>query len=158
MSALQLDITLAPSRIYAGGLLLLYGISFPILLFANLPIFLRLLLLLAAAGLSVHAWRAWRKVMSFQRLLVLQDGFRLVRVDGEEIEAKGGAKSLLTGHLIILHLVSAQGVYWLPLLLDSADAEDLRRLRVWLRCRYSDLSLNKPDLSFNKKVSARHKI
>ena len=136
VSAPQLDLALSPSRIYGAGLALLYGTIFPIIALAPMTALARAAFLLGAIGLAWSAWKAWQRQASVKRLVVLSESFRLVLANGQEVEAIGGSQTVLTSRLIILHILAGRDVYWMPLLPDSIDSEDFRRLNVWLRCRY----------------------
>jgi hypothetical protein len=133
LSVPYLDIPVRPSRIYAGALLLLYGVTWILLSLVPVVLPLRLLLLLVFFGLCWRTWREWRRLQSIQRLQVLPDGYRLITSQGE-LDLVEGQHTRLTRWLVILHLRAAKRVFHLPLLPDTASAEDLRRLRVWLRC------------------------
>lgn len=133
MSVPYLDIPLRPSRIYAGILLLLYGVTWILLSLAPVVLPLRLLLLLVFFGLCWRTWREWRRLQSIHRLQVLPDGYRLITSKGE-FDLAEGQHTRLTRWLVILHLRTTKRVFHLPLLPDTASADDLRRLRVWLRC------------------------
>lgn len=134
MSVPYLDIPLRPSRIYAGILLVLYGVTWILLSLAPVVLPLRLLLLLVFFGLCWRTWQEWRRLQSIRRLQVLPDGYRLITLQGE-FDLAAGQHTRLTPWLVILHLRAGKRVFHLPLLPDTASAEDLRRLRVWLRCR-----------------------
>ncbi len=133
MSAPYLDIPLRPSRIYAGILLALYGVTWLLLSLAPVVLPLRLLLLLVFFGLCWRTWQEWRRLQSIHRLQVLPEGYRLITLQGE-FDLVEGQHTRLTPWLVILHLRTTKRVFHLPLLPDSASADDLRRLRVWLRC------------------------
>ena len=133
MSAPLLDIPLRPSRIFAGGLSLLYGLTGILLIFSSAVLELKILLFCGWLGLGWSAWRKLRLLASVQRLQVLPKSYRVITTSGE-MEWVGGYQTLVTRRLVILHLRNATRTLHLPLLRDTAAAEDLRRLRVWLRC------------------------
>jgi hypothetical protein len=129
-----LDIPLRPSRIFAAGLGLLYGVTGLLLIFSSTTLGLKTLLLCGLVGLAWRVWREWRLLRSVQRLHVLPQSYRLITTSGE-MELFGGYQTLVTRRLVILHLRNASRTLRLPLLWDTAAADDLRRLRVWLSCR-----------------------
>lgn len=133
MSVPLLDISLRPSRIFAIGLCLLYGLTGVLLAVSSTAPGLKLLLLCGLFGLGWRVWREWRLLTSVQRLHVLPQSYRLITADGE-MELVGGHQTLVTRGLVILHLHDTRRTWRLPLLWDTAAADDLRRLRVWLRC------------------------
>lgn len=134
MSAPILDIPLRPSRLFAGGVCLLYSLTGVLLLTSSAGVGLKILLLYCLLGLGWRVRRQWRLLASVQRLQVLPQAYRLVTTSGE-MELEGGHQTLVTSGLVILHLRSDSHALRLPLLQDTAAADDLRRLRVWLRCR-----------------------
>lgn len=134
MSVPLLDIPLRPSRIYAAGLCLLYGFTLVILVAAALNTVLKLLLLAGLFGLGWHTWREWRRLSIVKRLQILPQTYRVI-TEREEWELTAGHQTLVTRRLIILHLRESGRSLRLPLFQDTAASEDLRRLRVWLRCK-----------------------
>lgn len=133
MSVPLLDIPLRPSRLFAGGVCFLYGLTGVLLILSSTPLGLKILLLCGLLGLSWRVWREWRLLMSIQRLQVLPQSYRLITASGE-MELTGGYQTLVTSRLMILHLHNDSRTLRLPLLNDTAASDDLRRLRVWLRC------------------------
>lgn len=134
MNVPLLDIPLRPSRVFAIGLSLLYGLTGMLLIFSSTPTWLKTFLLCGLVGLGWRVWREWQLLASVQRLQILPQSYRLVSTTGET-EWVGGYQTVVTRRLVILHLRNATRTLHLPLLWDTAAADDLRRLRVWLRCR-----------------------
>lgn len=134
MSAPVLDIPLRPSRLFVGGVCALYGLTGLLLITSSTGAGLKTLLLCGLLGVSWRVKQEWRLLASVQRLQVLPQAYRLVTTRGE-MELDGGYQTLVTSRLVILHLHNDSHTLRLPLLQDTAAADDLRRLRVWLRCR-----------------------
>lgn len=134
MSVPLLDIPLRPSRVFALGLSLLYGLTGVLLIASATAAWLKILLLCGFAGLGWWAWGQWQMLASVRRLQVLPQSYRLVSAMGET-DWLGGHQTVVTRRLVILHLHNATRTLHLPLLWDTLGSDDLRRLRVWLRCR-----------------------
>lgn len=133
MSIPVLDIPLQPSRIFAVSVIFLYSLTGVLLAVSSMAFTLKILLLCVLLGLGWHVRRKWQLLSSIQRLQVLPQAYRLVTANGE-MELAGGHQTLVSNGLVILHLRDDKRALHLPLLQDSAATEDLRRLRVWLRC------------------------
>ena len=94
-----------------------------------------------AAGMVLawgwHCAQALQWVAGAARALELrsQGGVRLQDGRGAWQEAEILADSYVSGWIIVVNLASGGGRRSLVLLPDAAAAEDLRRLRVWLRWR-----------------------
>ena len=126
------EIELKPSR--RLGLLLLGMAALALLAVyrATLPGALQLALGVAVIGLSV--WKG-RRVLPVTRLRIAADG-RLQYLDDtdqwRDVEVLGDS-FVSTGLIVLRVRVADLSVRTLTLLPDSADADDLRRLRVSLR-------------------------
>ena len=126
------EIELKPSR--RLGLLLagMTGLAWAGLWLAALPLWIKLGLGVGVVALAVRGWREARQPV---RLRLQADGgvqLRSETGDWEDIEMCGD--SYVSTVLVILRYRTADGqAHTLALLPDSADAEDLRRLRVSLR-------------------------
>lgn len=136
-----LTIEVGPSRRLAGLLLGMHGFAAAMLGLAPLPHWLAALLMPVLLG---SAWHTLRR-----------DGFRkvrhslvAVRLDAEcncEFQTRAGAwqeavllgSSFVAPYLTVLNLKPAGGrlVKHLVILPDAVNAEDFRRLRVWLKWR-----------------------
>ena len=133
MYTLMREIELKPSR-WLGLLLLgMAALALAAIALAALPATIRLVLAVGVIGLV--AWR-WRRARSACDLRIKGDG-RLQCRDGQgewrDIEVLGD--TLVSTALVVLRyrIAASDGVRSLVLLPDSADADDLRRLRVSLR-------------------------
>ena len=136
------EIELKPSRrlglLLAGMLLLALSAVY----LAALPGRLQLALGVAVTGLSV--W-GWRRASPMASLRIAGDG-RLQYLDdmAEWRDAEVLGDSFVSTALIVVRYRPAVGrLHTLTLLPDSADADDLRRLRVslrWTRRTHSDTS------------------
>lgn len=142
----MLTIAVGPSRRLAGLLAGMHGFAAVLFWLAPLPHWLAVLLMAVLLG---SAWHTLRR-----------DGFRslrhsliALRLDDDcrcEFQTRAGAwheasllgSSFVAPHLTVLNLKPAGGrlVKHLVILPDAVDAEDFRRLRVWLkwRCEKAD--------------------
>ncbi len=126
------EIELKPSRRLGLLLLGMAALALVAVYLAALPGVFKLALGMAVVGLSV---RGWRGAAPRARLRVAADG-RLQNLDDRaewrDVEIQGD--SFVSTTLIVLRYRAADGALrTLSLLPDSADADDLRRLRVLLR-------------------------
>ncbi len=126
------EIELKPSRLL--GLLLLGGggLVLAAISMADLPA--GIALVLAGAAIGLGAW-CWRRTLRTASLRIAPDG-RLQCLDDaagwHDAEVLGD--SFVSAALIVLrYRLTGPRVRSLTLLPDSAEPEDLRRLRVWLR-------------------------
>ncbi|MHB1621159.1 MAG: protein YgfX [Sulfuricella sp.] len=137
-----LTIVVGPSRRLAGLLVGMHGFAAAMVWLAPLPHWLAVLLMPVLLG---SAWHTLRR-----------DGFRTLRhsliglrLDADcccEFQTRAGVwheavllgSSFVAPHLTVLNLKPAGGrrVKHMVILPDAVDAEDFRRLRVWLKWRY----------------------
>ena len=125
------EIELKPSRRLGLLLLGMAALAGVAIYLAALPGGLKLALGIAVVGLGVWGWRA----APMTRLRIAADG-RLQSLDdrSEWCDAEIAGDSFVSTALIVLRYRTAGGLRrTLALLPDSADADDLRRLRVLLR-------------------------
>src|SRR5512139_1680452 len=136
------EIELKPSR--RLGLLLLGGVVLALVAVALADVSAVVALALGAAVIALGVW-GWRRAAPVASLRIAADG-RLQCLDDaaewRDVEVLGD--SFVSTVLIVLRYRTADGqVHALTLLPDSADADDLRRLRVslrWARRTRSDTS------------------
>ena len=136
------EIELKPSR-WLGLLLLgMTALALTSIQLAVLPGAIKLALGMAVVGLSIRGWRravpmAGLRLAAGDRLQMRDD-----RAEWRDVEIQGD--SFVSTALIVLRFRPADGpLQTLALLPDSADADDLRRLRVllrWARRTRSDTS------------------
>ena len=126
------EIELKPSRRLGLLLAAMAGLAWAGLWLAALPLWIQLGLGVGVVALSLRGWRGMRQPV---RLRLRADGrvqLRGATDDWEEVEVRGD--SYVSTALIVLRYRTTGGqANALVLLPDSADAEDLRRLRVLLR-------------------------
>ncbi len=136
------EIELKPSRRLGLLLLGMAALALAAIGLAALPAWVRLVL---GAGVIGLATRGWKIAGRRERLRAVADG-RLQCSDGQggwsDIEVQGD--SLVSPALVVLRYRTAadRRVRSLALLPDSAEADDLRRIRVslrWLRRTRSDI-------------------
>ena len=136
-----LTIAVGPSRMLAGVLAGMHGFAAAMVWLVPLPLWLGALLTAFLAGSAWHTLRrdGWR---TLQRSLV---GVRLDADCGCEFQLRAGpwheagllGSSFVSPYLTVLNLRPAGGRFaqHLVILPDAVDAEDFRRLRVWLKWR-----------------------
>jgi hypothetical protein len=128
---LPLELSLRPSRIYSAVMALAHGLALLGIWLAALPVGAQAMLTLA---LSVSVIWAWREISSGPRGLRVSQSGQMELQDGEWRAAQIKGRPVVLPWLISLTLVSEAGktcrlMFW-P---DCADADLLRKLRVWLR-------------------------
>lgn len=100
---------------------------------AALPAWLKVVIDLALLGSAVFYLRRWR-AMPYEGLRLLPDGSWALAKGSEEIDAEQMPGGYLSPYLIVLPLRPAgQRTVRLVLWPDSAPADDIRRMRVWLK-------------------------
>ena len=126
------EIELKPSR--SLGLLLLGGAALALVAIHLADVAVAVSLVLAVAVTGLAAW-GWRRACPVARLRIAADG-RLQCLDdtAEWCDAEVLGDGFVSTVLIVLRYRTPGGrARTLTLLPDSADADDLRRLRVLLR-------------------------
>ncbi|QLG87970.1 hypothetical protein HQ393_06665 [Chitinibacter bivalviorum] len=139
MTPAVLKINPVPSRWQRGFLLALHGVSCCVVWALAWP-----QALVLSGGVMLSLWWHWRQPVKISQLQCLPDGLCVVRyANGQELEMALQASSVLTSHVMVLHLkgdgARAQVLLW-P---DSADAEVLRQWRVYLRWIWPGLQRKK---------------
>jgi toxin CptA len=127
-----LSIPLRPSRRLAAALAVAHLVAAAAVLLAALPGWLAALLLLAV-GASLARSRLAGVVAVLR--LGRDGGFETVGADGTAMAAEVDAQTLVLGWLVVLVYRVEGRRRALVLPGDALDAEDARRLRVWLRWR-----------------------
>lgn len=136
-----LTIAVGPSRRLAGLLVGMHGFAAALPWLAPLPHWLAVLLMPVFLG---SAWHTLRR----DGFRTLQHSLIALRLDADcrcEFQTRAGAwheaallgSSFVAPHLTVLNLKPAGGrlVKHLVILPDAVNAEDFRRLRVWLKWR-----------------------
>ena len=126
------EIELKPSRLL--GLLLLGGVALTLVAIGLADVSATVALVLGAAVVGLGVW-GWRRESQKASLRIAADG-RLQCMDdaAEWRDAEVLGDSFVSTGFIVVRYRTADGpVRTLTLLSDSADADDLRRLRVSLR-------------------------
>jgi hypothetical protein len=129
---LSLDVT--PSRQLLAVQIAAHAAAGLCLLLINLPMWWLLgsALLILLHGLYV--WWSSRWQQSVRQIRCGAGGFTVVLADGSQCFAAGSGY-ISTPWLVILSLRENGQRRLLPLFQDSSDADSLRRLRVFLRCK-----------------------
>jgi hypothetical protein len=122
------------SRIELIGLVLLHLMASVMPWLAQLPWWVRAALSLGVVASAVLEWRRWSRVLPLDIRLLPDGRWGVGASSFDEIEATLQPGAFRSTFLIVLPLLLADGgkrrvVLW-P---DSASADDLRRLRAWLR-------------------------
>ncbi len=131
LPAPPLNIALRPSRRLQILWLALYVGVCLILLLLPMPALVRLALLLVWGLLAWRAYLGWRRLCGIRALHIYDERLRVSAGEQSLAVELRGAPLNVPG-LVILPLKSHSQVWQLVLLGDSAAADDLRRLRVWL--------------------------
>ncbi|BAN35214.1 hypothetical protein SCD_n01388 [Sulfuricella denitrificans skB26] len=140
-----LTIEVGPSRRLAGLLAGMHGFAAAVFWLAPLPLWLAVSLMSVLLG---SAWHTLRR----DGFRTLQHSLVALRLDADcrcEFQTRTGAwheaallgSSFVAPYLTVLNLKPASGrlVKHLVILPDAVNAEDFRRLRVWLKWRCSKM-------------------
>jgi toxin CptA len=132
-------ITLRASWLLVVILALAHGAAIAVVLLVSIPLWVKLS---AAAGLTVHLFVVVRR----QALLLTPDSAVAIQIGSDNVlsvQARHGEWSeyavlgdtYVTWYLTVMNLRQAEShaVKRVAILPDSVDAEDFRKLRVWLR-------------------------
>jgi toxin CptA len=138
-AARVLKISLRSSWLLVTILTLAHIAALAVMLFVNIPLWVPLI---AAAALAVHLLVVIRR----QALLLTPDAAAAIEIRSDNtlaVQVRGGAwneyavlgNTYVSPYLTVLNLQQTDGhaVRRITLLPDSLDAEDFRKLRVWLR-------------------------
>lgn len=134
-----MNITLRPSRILTAILVLAHGSAIAMVALAGMPLWLGLIAIAALVASLVFDVRQTALLRAPDALITLEiasdDRLSIQTRRGEWIECEVLGSTYVTSFLTILNLkVIDSGKNTRAVLLpDSLDAEDFRKLRVWLR-------------------------
>lgn len=134
-----MKITLRPSRILTAILVLAHGAAIAMVALAGMPLWLELIAIAALVASLVFDVRQTALLRAPDALITLEiasdDRLSIQTRRGEWIECEVLGSTYVTSFLTILNLkVIDSGKNTRAVLLpDSLDAEDFRKLRVWLR-------------------------
>ncbi|WP_296640505.1 protein YgfX [Thiobacillus sp. 65-1402] len=132
MYTLMREIELKPSRRLGLLLLGMTMLALAAIHLAAVPAAVQLALGMAVIGLGVRGWRQARRTDALR--VAADGGLQCLDDAGEWRDVEVLGDSLVSPALIVLrYRVADKRVRSLALLSDSADADDLRRLRVALR-------------------------
>jgi toxin CptA len=134
---LPLELTLRPSRIYAAVLLPAAALASAGIGFADLPTWVRAV---AATGLLAGMAQAWRQQKSRPLgLRISQSGQMEILLDDWQAANIQGQAVVLPWLISLTAILENGAAKKLVLWPDSADADTLRKLRVWLKWGNSKL-------------------
>lgn len=125
------SITLQPSRFFTLGLVVLQVVL--VLIWASLPMNAAARVICACLWLLQFFWayRSYRQYLFVQGIMVEGETLAIVKCGVSHEVVLTGA--LLSGLLSILYVKIDNKSETVLLFFDSADANDLRRLRLWLQ-------------------------
>ena len=135
----MLKINLRPSRILVAILVFAHAAAIAMVVLAGLPLWLALVAIAALVASLVYAvWQtALLRAQDAVRALEItaDDKFSIQTRRGERLECEVLGSTYVTFFLTILNLkaLNSGGNKRAVILPDSLDAEDFRKLRVWLR-------------------------
>ena len=135
----MLKINLRPSRILVAILVFAHAAAIAMVVLAGLPLWLALVAIAAlVASLVYDVWQtALLRAQDAVRALEItaDDKFSIQTRRGERLECEVLGSTYVTFFLTILNLkaLNSGGNKRAVILPDSLDAEDFRKLRVWLR-------------------------
>lgn len=133
--AAPLSIRPEPSRYLGAALILMHAGAALTSLLTALPLWLRVVLVIAVA---VSLFRAWRTHLGTRRIVAAvwrpEGEWHLTTADGKRITATLAPECYVSPYAVVLRFKDVAGrVRTLVLLPDALDADTLRRLRVRLR-------------------------
>ena len=130
---LPVTLTLRPSRRLALLLLAVHGGALVLVAAIALPVWIKLALLPA---IFWSAWRALKRIRGGQRIafLMLRSDGRLdcTRCNDQVVEARIHPHTTVTPQLTVILLRIDKRIEPLVVLTDSLNAEEFRKLRLWL--------------------------
>lgn len=135
----MLKINLRPSRILAATLVLAHGVAIAMVALAGMPLWLELIAIAALVASLVFDVRQTALLRAPDAVIGLEitsdDKFSIQPRRGEWIECEVLGSTYVTSFLTILNLkgIDSGRNTRAVILPDSLDAEDFRKLRVWLR-------------------------
>lgn len=128
---LPLELTLRPSRVYAAVMVLTHGLALLGIWLATVPQWARALAVLVLVGGAVWLWRQHAagplglRVSQSGQIELLDEVWRAAQISGRPV---------VLPWLVSLELALEDGrARHVTLLPDSAEADGLRKLRVWLK-------------------------
>jgi hypothetical protein len=142
-----LVVALRPSRLLAAALYAMHGLALACVLLSGLSWWLRAVLAGAVLASLLHAVRSGVAGKPGQVLRALEDGTLEVEgADGEPRRAQVWRDTCVYSKLIVLRYrcEGERQTRSLVLAPGSADAGNLRRLRVWLRWRAAVSASSRP--------------
>lgn len=129
---MNLDMAIRPSRVYGAALVIIYMGVLLLLCVLPMSLWFRSALLVGYLVCLWSAWRDWRSQETVTRL-TLEQGRLGVFLAGRYHRVAVGKSTLIHPWLVILPVRNASMRKTLLLFPDTACADDLRRLRVWLK-------------------------
>ncbi len=129
---MTLNLDIRPSRLYLSAITIIYGSIFLLLCLLPMAFVFRAVLLAGFFACLWSATRNWQSLKAVRRLVLEQGRLRLL-VDGRQHRVEVGKSTLVHPWLVILPVRNACFRSTLLLFPDTANADDLRRLRVWLK-------------------------
>ena len=134
-----MKITLRPSRILTAILVLAHGAAIAIVALAGMPLWLELIAIAVLVASLIFDVRQTALLRAPNALITLEiasdDKLSIQTRRGEWIECEVLGSTYVTSFLTILNLkvIDSGRNTRAVILSDSLDAEDFRKLRVWLR-------------------------
>ncbi len=129
---MTLNMAIEPSRLYLVAISIIYGGVFLLLCLLPMSPLVKTGLLAAFIACLWSAILNWRSMKAVNRL-VLEEGRLRLLVEGRQQGVEVGKSTLVHPWVIILPVRNAYFRKTLLLFPDTANADDLRRLRVWLK-------------------------
>ena len=134
-----MNITLRPSRILTAILVLAHGAAIAMVVLAGMPLWLDLIAIAVLVASLVYDLRKTALLQAPDAVIGLEitsdDKFSIQTRRGEWIESEVLGSTYVTSFLTILNLkvIDSGRTTRAVILPDSLNAEDFRKLRVWLR-------------------------
>ena len=133
-----MKIALRPSRILTAILVIAHGVAIAMVALAGIPVWLELIAIAALLGSLVFEVRRIALLRALDAVIALEvasdDRFSIQTRRGEWIECEVRGSTYVSSLLTILNLkvIDSGKNKRAVILRDSLDAENFRKLRVWL--------------------------
>lgn len=140
------QLKLRPSRLAFLGWITIYGASGLLVLLLNSPFLWKLAAAALLAACAVSTGFTQRKYQGYSRIQCIKGKIELIKAaSGEKQPAVLFGSQWVSQYLCVLQLKTAsEGLLRLPVFYDSADQEDLRQLRVFIKSQWYYITAEAP--------------
>jgi hypothetical protein len=133
VSGVHLNLALCQSKRHARILAAGHLIVLVLIIATPLTLQSRLILAFCLLANAVWVFSGFSKSAKITRITIDDDNLATVQ-DQRRHEIEQLSPVFISDWIMILKITANRKSHWLPLWQDSADAEQLRQLRVWILC------------------------